>query len=124
MADQFIEWIKVADFTDALAFNAEQIAVVTARGQFYCIGRYREQLFGFAYRCPHAAVPLSDGYIDSRGNIVCPLHAYKFSLLNGRNVSGEGYFLKTWPVESRPDGVYLGLPAATPDNPNVAAPCH
>jgi nitrite reductase/ring-hydroxylating ferredoxin subunit len=115
MNDQGTEWIKVADFTDALPFNAEQIAVVTAKGQSYCIGRFKDQLFGFAYRCPHAAVPLSDGYIDSRGNIVCPLHAYKFSLLNGRNVSGEGYFLKTWPVECRPDGVYLGLPGAVPN---------
>ena len=123
MTDQGTEWIKVADVADALPFNTEQIAVVTARGQSYCIGRFKDQLFGFAYRCPHAAVPLSDGYIDSRGNIVCPLHAYKFSLLNGRNVSGEGYFLKTWPVECRSDGVYLGLPTAGPEDPTGANSC-
>ena len=104
-----MQWIKVAENSDALLFNAEQIAVVTVAGQSYCIGRYKEQLFGFAYRCPHAAVPLSDGYIDTHGNVVCPLHFYKFSIVSGRNVSGEGYFLKTWPVECRPDGVYLGL---------------
>jgi 3-phenylpropionate/trans-cinnamate dioxygenase ferredoxin subunit len=28
---------------------------------------------------------------------------------NGRNVTGEGYFLKNWPVEIRDDGVYVGL---------------
>ena len=60
-----MHWIKVADHVDTLLFNAEQIAVVTVAGQPYCIGRFKEQLFGFAYRCPHAAVPLSDGYIDT-----------------------------------------------------------
>ena len=110
MADTTTQWIKVAEEPRALSFNAEQIAVVNIQGQSYCIGRYKDQLFGFAYRCPHAAVPLSEGYIDSHGNVVCPLHFYKFSLLNGRNVSGEGYYLKTWPVACKPDGVYLGLP--------------
>jgi 3-phenylpropionate/trans-cinnamate dioxygenase ferredoxin subunit len=28
---------------------------------------------------------------------------------NGRNVTGEGYYLKHWPVEVRDDGVYVGL---------------
>jgi 3-phenylpropionate/trans-cinnamate dioxygenase ferredoxin subunit len=28
---------------------------------------------------------------------------------NGRNVSGEGYYLKHWPVEVREEGVYVGL---------------
>jgi len=49
------------------------------------------------------------GYIDALGNIVCPLHRYKYSLQNGRNVSGEGYFLKHWPIELNEDGVYIGL---------------
>ena len=47
--------------------------------------------------------------MDGVGNIVCPLHRYKFNLETGRNVTGEGYFLKTYPVESRPDGIYVGF---------------
>ena len=42
-------------------------------------------------------------------NIVCPLHCYKFSLLNGRNVSGEGYYIKLYRIEQRDDGVFMGL---------------
>jgi 3-phenylpropionate/trans-cinnamate dioxygenase ferredoxin subunit len=40
---------------------------------------------------------------------VCPLHRYRFSLANGRNTSGEGYFLKTYPVKEDDDGVWVGL---------------
>ena len=43
------------------------------------------------------------------GNIVCPLHRYKFSLTNGRNTSGEGFYMKTFPVEMREEGLYVGL---------------
>jgi 3-phenylpropionate/trans-cinnamate dioxygenase ferredoxin subunit len=50
-----------------------------------------------------------EGYIDALGNVVCPLHRYKFDLKNGRNISGEGYYLKNWPVEIREDGVYVGI---------------
>jgi 3-phenylpropionate/trans-cinnamate dioxygenase ferredoxin subunit len=28
---------------------------------------------------------------------------------NGRNVSGEGYYLKHWPVVVQEDGVFVGL---------------
>jgi 3-phenylpropionate/trans-cinnamate dioxygenase ferredoxin subunit len=28
---------------------------------------------------------------------------------NGRNVSGEGYHLKTYPIEIRGEGVFMGM---------------
>jgi 3-phenylpropionate/trans-cinnamate dioxygenase ferredoxin subunit len=28
---------------------------------------------------------------------------------NGRNVTGEGYYLKYWPVEAREDGIYVEI---------------
>ena len=47
--------------------------------------------------------------MDALGNIVCPLHRYKFSIKNGRNTSGEGYFLKTFAIEVREDGIFVGI---------------
>jgi 3-phenylpropionate/trans-cinnamate dioxygenase ferredoxin subunit len=52
---------------------------------------------------------MADGFIDAIGNIVCPLHRYKFALSNGRNISGEGYYLKTYTVEQRADGWYIAF---------------
>ena len=69
----------------------------------------REEWFGFAHTCPHAGAPMTDGYITGGCNIVCPVHNLKFNLKNGRDVNGEGYTLKTYPVEVREDGVYLGV---------------
>jgi len=30
-------------------------------------------------------------------------------MLNGRNTSGEGYYLKHWKVETREDGVFVEM---------------
>ncbi|MEO5682815.1 MAG: nitrite reductase (NAD(P)H) small subunit [Chitinophagaceae bacterium] len=92
-----------------LHFAANNVAVVTVNDKKICIGRYQEQLYAFAYKCPHASGIMADGYLDALGNIVCPIHRYKFSLKNGRNTTGEGYYLKTWPVEMRENGVYVSL---------------
>jgi 3-phenylpropionate/trans-cinnamate dioxygenase ferredoxin subunit len=49
------------------------------------------------------------GYIDMQGNAVCPLHRFKFALKNGYNTTGEGYNMKTYPIEIREEGIYIGL---------------
>jgi 3-phenylpropionate/trans-cinnamate dioxygenase ferredoxin subunit len=74
-----------------------------------CIGKFKEEFFAFAAKCPHASGLFVNGFIDALGNVVCPLHRYKFCMKNGRNVSGEGYYLKHWPVEIRDGGVFVGL---------------
>lgn len=105
-----INWIRIASSVHEIDFASNKIAEVSADGKTICVARHGEQLYAFPQKCPHASGPLAEGFIDPLGNIVCPLHRYKFCLRNGRNVSGEGYYLKHWPVEVRPDGVYVGFP--------------
>ena len=107
---QQINWVKVADFVEAIFFNANNIAEVEADGKTICVAKHNEELFAFAAKCPHASGLFVNGFIDALGNVVCPLHRYKFCLNNGRNVTGEGYYLKTWPVEIRDEGVFVGMP--------------
>ncbi|MEO7924182.1 MAG: Rieske 2Fe-2S domain-containing protein [Chitinophagaceae bacterium] len=107
-----LSWHKIAGHINELDFAANNIAVVEAKGKKICIARFNEMVFAFAFKCPHAGGFLADGYIDALGNVVCPLHRYKYSIQNGRNTSGEGYYLKHWPVELRDDGVYVGLEEA------------
>ena len=102
-------WIKVADSIDEFNFPMHNIMEVQVGEKDICLAKHNNQVFAFARKCPHASGFLSEGHIDALGNIVCPLHRYKFSLLNGRNTSGEGFYLKNWPVEIREDGVYVGL---------------
>lgn len=101
--------IRIADSELDWIFSSNNIIKIKAGEKTICIGRHNNSYFAFQSSCPHAGADLSKGYVDPLGNAVCPLHHYKFSLLNGRNVSGEGYSLKTYPLEIADDGVWVSL---------------
>ena len=109
MIEKKYKWHRVADHLNEIDFAENNIAVVELSGKNICLGKYKDGVFAFAYKCPHAGGILADGHIDAIGNVVCPMHRYKYSMGNGRNVSGEGYFLKHWQVEIKSDGVYVGI---------------
>lgn len=68
-----------------------------------------DKVFAFSAKCPHASANLCEGWLDAQGRVVCPLHSYRFDPANGRNTSGEGYKLKTYPVEIREGYIYIGI---------------
>ena len=109
MSEKKYTWHKIADHIHELDFARNNIAVAEVKGKKICLARYKEEIFAFAYTCPHAGGILAEGYIDPLGNIVCPLHRYKYDMKNGRNTSGEGYYLKHWPVETREEGVFVAM---------------
>lgn len=89
---------------------AEGVPVaVTVGGKNICILRRGPDVFAFAATCPHAGGRFCEGWTDARGLVVCPLHKYRFDPANGRNVSGEGYKLKTYGVEIRGDSIFVAL---------------
>jgi len=102
-------WHKIADSVNELHFADSGLAQVVAGGKTVCIARHRDSFSACTQKCPHAGGLMADGHLDALGNIVCPLHRYKFSLQNGRNITGEGYFLKTFPLEIRKEGVFIGF---------------
>lgn len=105
-----LRWVKVAESLTEIPFNNNGLAEVVADGKTVCLGRHGDALFAFAQKCPHASGLLMNGFVDALGNVVCPLHRYKFCMKNGRNVSGEGYYLKHWPVKVEESGVFIGFP--------------
>ncbi|ASZ10214.1 nitrite reductase (NAD(P)H) small subunit [Chitinophaga pendula] len=107
MAKEY-NWHRVAASDADMIIAENEITVRELNGKKICCTRYEGKLYAFAYKCPHASGIMADGYIDDTGNVVCPLHRYRFALRNGYNTSGEGYYLKTYPVELREDGVYIG----------------
>lgn len=103
-------WHKIAE-SKAELFSGKDNNIVELEvdGKKICLVNDQESLHGCFAKCPHAGGKMAEGYIDALGNIVCPLHRYKFNLKNGRNTSGEGYFLKTYPIEEREEGIFVGI---------------
>lgn len=103
------KWYKIAASKAALMIEEKAIVSIEVGGKKMCLAKYNNDLFACAGKCPHAGGLMNEGWIDATGNIVCPIHRYKFSLDKGRNVTGEGYYLKTYPIEERVDGIYVGI---------------
>lgn len=103
------QWHKIGDTEAVFAWQQNQMCIIEVAGKKITLARHREMIYAFAYKCPHASGIMADGFVDALGQVVCPLHRYRFNLKNGRNTSGEGYYLKTYPLEQRPDGIYIAF---------------
>ena len=102
------EWHMIPSIT-ASAINEKQLLEVSVSGKRVGLLKIGKQIFAFAATCPHAGASLCEGWLDAQNRIVCPLHKYRYDPANGRNTSGEGYKLKTYPLEIREDAIYIGL---------------
>ena len=107
-----IKWYKIADSIAELNFQSNNMCVTEVNGKKVTIARFNQSLFAFAHKCPHASGIMAEGYINAVGSVVCPLHSYAFSMQNGSNTTGEGYYLKTYLAEERADGAYIGMEKA------------
>lgn len=103
----FKQWFRIDE--ELIFPNENGIALIEVEGKKICMTRIDGQWHAFAYKCPHASGRLDEGFIDALGNVVCPVHRYRFSVKNGRNTSGEGYYLKTYRLEKREGGLYIEL---------------
>ena len=104
-----IKWYKVVEDITMLQFQQNNMCIAEANGKKITVAKHNNSLFAFAHKCPHASGIMADGFINALGNVVCPLHRFTFNIQNGRNTSGEGYYLKTYLVEEREDGVFVGM---------------
>lgn len=72
---------------------------VPARGTVGRIGRWAvgrtrdDQVFAVSPRCRHQLADLSKGTVDADGCLVCPWHASRYDVSDGRMVTGPRGFL-------------------------------
>ncbi|HLK30835.1 MAG TPA: Rieske 2Fe-2S domain-containing protein [Puia sp.] len=103
------KWHKAANSEAEIILNRNGIGVVELEGKKICVAKYDNEWRAFAYSCPHAGGIMAEGYLDGAGNVSCPIHGYKFNMTNGRCKIPEGFKIKTFKVETREDGFYIGV---------------
>jgi len=105
-----VTWHKIADDLHQIQWQPNNMAICTVDGKKITLVKLANNtVTACAHKCPHASGIMANGYVDALQNIVCPLHRYKFNLITGKNTSGEGYFLKTYPAEIRSNGIFIGI---------------
>ena len=70
-------------------------------------------LFATQALCPHRGGPLADGIVGG-GQVICPLHGYRFDLATGQSIGSDCQPLQTYRVHVDERGnMVLSLPVQT-----------
>lgn len=101
-------WIKIAASHQELeaSFPSSGLKKIMLERRTICLIKHKDEFFAVNNKCPHQGASLSEGACTSDGFLVCPWHRYGFDIKNGR---GPGYYVDTYPIEIREDGIYLGV---------------
>jgi len=104
-------WLKIYDSLEALENNVltHKTESFVLKGERVCIAKGKDAFYAVQEKCPHNGASLQQGFCTTEGEIVCPVHRYKFDLKTGKATAGSSFALKTYPIEIRQDGVFVGI---------------
>ncbi len=112
MREKKYTWHKIAETIEELRFKKNSILQMAVGNKNICIIKTEKGISACAAKCPHAGGAMCEGALDKNENIICPVHRYTFNLNTGRDITGEGYYLKIYPVEIKDSGIFLGIEEA------------
>jgi nitrite reductase [NAD(P)H] small subunit len=87
-------WHAVARIGD---LQRDDVIAVTVDGVDMVLGRDGDRYFAAQRRCLHRGGDLAEGIV-SRGHLICPQHAWRFSTETGCNAEASEFCLVTFPV--------------------------
>lgn len=92
-----------------------RVKAVSCGRETICMVHHNGRYAALSNKCPHQGGPLGEGSIEN-GLLRCPWHGWDYDPLTGK---APGAFdddpgVPTYPVETRDDGVYVGLPEDAP----------
>ncbi|MBC7383751.1 MAG: Rieske 2Fe-2S domain-containing protein [Bacteroidia bacterium] len=106
-----LKFYKVYDFKKdgAQPQAIQSVRTINLDGTLLTMIRLPEGYFAVADQCPHAGARLGHGKCTPEGKIICPVHRFQYDVKTGRGLPAQGDYVETYPVETRKDGVYVGL---------------
>ncbi len=108
-----LEWYKVADVGN---LEEGHVTTVTAGMKPLCLVHYKGSYYALNNHCPHQGGPLGEGLIDERGYVRCPWHAYEYHAATGKPPPGFDDAVDAYAVETRDDGIYVGIEPVLPQD--------
>jgi NAD(P)H-dependent nitrite reductase small subunit len=97
------EWVLVCRVDDV---PPERGRSLDAAGLRVAVFQSGGQLVALSGWCPHSGGPLGHGWIEE-GEVVCPLHHWRFKLSDGRCTTMPGQGVHRFRCEVRGDEVWV-----------------
>ncbi|HEY0190639.1 MAG TPA: Rieske (2Fe-2S) protein [Kofleriaceae bacterium] len=108
-------WRAVARVGDV---RPNDVIAVAIDGVELVLGRDGERYFATQRRCVHLGGDLAEGIV-SRGHLICPVHAWRFSTATGCLAEASQYCLVTYPVRVNGDQIEVDPTPRTPPAPTA-----
>ena len=83
--------------------------VILAGEHKICLSRNQEGFFAIQDACPHLGAPFSKGTLNEFGEVICPWHAYRYSLNDGRECENRSADAKIYPIRIDEKGFFIGV---------------
>ena len=96
-------WVAVCRFEELTSGRGRSYEVL---GLALAIVRAGEEIVALSGRCPHAGGSIGQGWVEE-GEIVCPLHRWRFRLSDGRCSTVRGENVHRFPAEVREGMVWV-----------------
>jgi nitrite reductase (NADH) small subunit len=97
------EWVAVCRLEDVPPGRGRSL---DAAGVRVAVLRSGDDVVVLSGRCPHSGGPLGHGWIEE-GEVVCPLHHWRFKLSDGRCTTMRGEGVHRFRCEVREDEVWV-----------------
>ena len=97
------EWVHIGRFDEIADGRGRRVEIL---GLHLAVFRAGEAVVALSDRCPHAGGFLGDGWIED-GEVVCPLHRWRFRLRDGRCSTIQGEGVHRFPAELKGEDVWV-----------------
>lgn len=106
-----MDWIKIFDSESKAreTITADKPQLLILNGKRICLALHNNTFFAVQDSCSHNGESLSKGNINYLGEIICPLHNYRFNLQNGRECGSRSRDLVTYPIKIDESGFFVGI---------------
>jgi nitrite reductase (NADH) small subunit len=113
--------VRIARVDDIPLREGRAVAVAGREIAIFNLGK---GFLSVANRCPHRGGPLGDGMVSGT-SVVCPLHAWKFSLETGKGQAAPslGSCVETFPTRVEEGNVLVELPLGREEHEALALAC-
>jgi nitrite reductase [NAD(P)H] small subunit len=98
-----IDWQELLPLDD---LDESRGRIVDVEGHRVALYRVGDTVVALSDQCPHAGGSLGAGWIED-GEVVCPLHHWRFRLRDGRCSNVSGYGVARWECEVRGGSVWV-----------------
>ena len=88
----------------------QSVRLLLVRGRRICLARISNQIHAIQDECTHSKASLSKGSLNGFGEVVCPLHSYRFDLTSGRCSERGCPDAEIFPVRQEEGETHIQIP--------------